>query len=178
MRLWMVIQIFRVFISGLALLFCQLPLAWSADNDDSADVFGWIEPVFLVDADFQLEAKLDTGADNSSLGATHIRRVRTGEKRYVRYSVRNPETDELLSIRSPDIRTTRIRSHSGNSQRRRVVEMTICLGNRRHTIEVNLVDRNEFDYPMLLGRSALQGIAIVDPSITRLSQPDCPQDDG
>ena len=178
MRLWMVIQILRVLISGLTLLFCQLPLAWCADKDDSAEVFGWIEPVFLVDADFQLEAKLDTGADNSSLGATHIRRVRTGEKRYVRYSVRNPQTDELLSIRSPYIRTTRIRNHSGISQRRRVVEMTICLGNKRRTVEVNLVDRDEFDYPMLLGRSALQGIAIVDPSITHLSQPDCRQDDG
>ena len=55
--------------------------------------------------------------------------------------------------------------------------MTICLGNKRRTVEVNLVDRDEFDYPMLLGRSALQGIAIVDPSITHLSQPDCRQDD-
>jgi hypothetical protein len=174
----MVIQILRMFFSGLTLLICQLPLAWCADNENSVEVFGWIEPVLLVDTDFQLEAKLDTGADSSSLGATHIRRVRVGKKRYVRYSVRNPETDELLSIRSPYIRTTRIRSHSGSSQRRRVVEMTVCLGNQQRTVEVNLVDRNEFDYPMLLGRSALQGIAIVDPSITHLSQPDCRQDDG
>lgn len=174
----MVIQILRVSISGLTPLFCLLPLACCADNDNDAEVFGWIEPVILVDAGFQLEAKLDTGADSSSLGATHIRRVRVGEKRYVRYSVLNPETDEFLSIKSPYIRTARIRSHSGSSQRRRVVEMIICLGNQRRKVEVNLVDRNEFDYPMLLGRSALHGIAIVDPSITHLTQPDCRQDDG
>lgn len=178
MRTFMVIQILRVFLSGFTLLLFLVPLAWCTEDDDNAEIFGWVEPVFLVDADFTLEAKLDTGADNSSLSATRIRRVRVGGDHFVRYSIRNPETDETLSIRSPYIRTTRIRNHSGTSQRRRVVELTVCLGNHSRKIEVNLVDRNEFDYPMLLGRSALQGIGIVDPSITHLSHPHCPQDDG
>ena len=65
----MVIQILRVFLTGLSLLLFLVPLAWCTDDDDNTEIFGWIEPVFLVDADFKLEAKLDTGADNSSLGA-------------------------------------------------------------------------------------------------------------
>lgn len=163
-------------ISGLALLLCATPYSATAENADDPQVFGWIEPVLLVDAEFQLEAKLDTGADHSSLSAVSVRRVRVGEKHYVRYSVRHPETGELMSLRSPYVRTTRIRNHNGIRQRRRVVLMTLCLGERQRKVEVNLVDRNEFDYSLLLGRSALEGIAIIDPAITRLSEPDCRQD--
>ena len=164
-------------VAILVLLYGGFLSTIHADTTEVAEVFGWIEPVHLVDVNLLLEAKLDTGADNSSLSATHIRRVRVGEKSYVRYSVRHPQTDELVSVRSPYLRTTRIRSHSGVSQRRRVVQMTLCLGGHRRVVEVNLVDRAEFGYPLLLGRSALEGIAIVDPSVTRLSQPDCPQDE-
>lgn len=160
----------------IALFVCAVP-SWAAP-DDEAEVLGWIERVVVEDAGFEVEAKLDTGADHSSLSATHIRRVRVGEKRYVRYSVRHPDTGELLSIRSPYLRTARIRSHSGVSQRRRVVEMTICLGHHRRTVEVNLIDRTVFDYPLLLGRSALEGIAIVDPSATHLSDPGCAEEQG
>lgn len=169
-------QFLKPMISGLALLLCAVPYSTVAENADGPQVFGWVESVLLVDADFQLEAKLDTGADNSSLSAVNIRRVRVGEKRFVRYSVRHPDTGELVSLRSPYVRSTRIRSHSGTRQRRRVVLMTLCLGEHRRTVEVNLVDRNEFEYPLLLGRSALEGIAIIDPAITRLSEPDCRQD--
>ena len=171
-------QLLKPVFHCLILFPLMLPVVQGQDDTADPDVFGWIEPVYLVDADFQLEAKLDTGADHSSLGAVNIRRVRVGEKRYVRYSVRHPETDELISLRSPYIRTTRIRNHSGNLQRRRVVEMQICLGQHRRTVQVNLVDRDEFDYPLLLGRSALEGIAIIDPALTQLSQPDCSEADG
>jgi hypothetical protein len=169
-------KIFKPAIPAIALWACAIP-SWAAPTE-GAEVLGWIERVVVEDAGFAVEAKLDTGADHSSLSATNIRRVRVGDKRYVRYSVRHPETGELLSIRSPYLRNTRIRSHSGVSQRRRVVEMTICLGHHRRIVEVNLIDRTVFDYPLLLGRSALEGIAIVDPSVTHLSEPECKEEQG
>ena len=170
-------QLLKPVFQGVILLICVIPAAVAQEAADDPEIFGWIEPVYLPLADFQLEAKLDTGADNSSLGAVNIRRVRVGENHYVRYSVRHPQTGELISLRSPYIRSTSIRNHSGTRQRRRVVEMALCLGEHQRTVEVNLVDRDEFDYPLLLGRSALEDIAIIDPSLTRLSEPDCEQDD-
>lgn len=135
---------------------------------------GWIEPVMLDPRlGLELQAKLDTGADTSSLDAHDIRRVRVGEKSYVRFAVRHPETGELVELRKPYIRRVRIRRHFGNYQRRYVVRMQVCIGDSTRSIEVNLVDRNEFEYPMLLGRSALQGWSMIDPDKTNTSSPSC-----
>lgn len=79
----------------------------------------------------------------------------------------------MVSLRRPYVRTVRIRRHNGNHQRRRVVLMTVCLGEVERTIEVTLTDREYFDYPMLLGRSALAGVAVVDPMSRHLTTPDC-----
>lgn len=136
--------------------------------------YGWIEKV-IVSPEFrwELDAKLDTGADTSSLDAKKIRRVRFKGKSYVRFSVEDPESGELVSLRRPYVRTVRIRRHNGNHQRRYVALMTVCLGQDQRTIEVTLTDREVFDYPMLLGRSALEGLAIVDPQATYTTEPAC-----
>jgi hypothetical protein len=40
--------------------------------------------------------------------------------------------------------------------------------------DVSLIDRSEFIYPLLLGRSALSSFALVDPGGTFLGEPGCP----
>ena len=42
--------------------------------------------------------------------------------------------------------------------------MWVCVGTMKKRIEVNLVDRSAFNYPFLLGRSAMEGHVIIDPS--------------
>ncbi len=145
-----------------------------SNRDASLTVFGWIEKVILSpELQWQLDAKLDTGADTSSLDATGMRRVRYKGKSYVRFSIQNPETGDMVSLRRPYVRTVRIRQHNGDHQRRRVVLMTVCLGSEQRTIEVTLADRGVFDYPMLLGRSALAGMALVYPMKTYTANPQC-----
>lgn len=137
-------------------------------------VFGWLEEVMLEPGRrWKIDAKLDTGADTSSLDARDIRRVRVGSKRFVRFSVTDPTTKKPVSLRRPYVRTVRIREHDGDHERRRVVLMTVCLGDQERTIEVTLTDRTQFDYPMLLGRSALSGMAIIDPRLSRTQEPAC-----
>lgn len=136
--------------------------------------FGWREKIILSpELRWELDAKLDTGADTSSLDARNIRRVRFKGKRYVRFSIEDPESGEVVSLRRPYVRTVRIRRHDGDHQRRYVVLMSICLGSEQRTIEVTLTDRDVFDNPMLLGRSALEGLAIVDPQVTHTTHPSC-----
>ena len=50
----------------------------------------------------------------------------------------------------------------------------VCLGSVQRTVEVNVVDRSGFDYPVLIGRSFLAGIFVVDPGERFLLTPDCP----
>ena len=49
----------------------------------------------------------------------------------------------------------------------------ICLGHTYADVEVSLVDREHFNYPVLLGRLVLAGRAIVDPSEEYLHEPAC-----
>lgn len=162
-------------ISGAGMLLAWI-MAASSTPGAAQEVFGYIEPVALTGAGVSVLAKLDTGADTSSIDATDIRRVRRGDRRLVKFTLRDPETGEETQLERDYVRTTRIRRHYGEYQRRHVVEMEICLGRVSRTVEINLVDRSNFTYPMLLGRNALEGIALVDPAVTETSAPICDDD--
>ena len=149
-----------------------LALAGSAAASEP-EIFGWAEPVVLEEAGFRLEAKLDTGADTSSLDAIDIRRFRRKGKSWVRFTVEDHDEGETVRLERPLLRRVRIKRHDGDSQRRSVVSLTVCLGDHRRKVEFSLIDRSQFDYPILLGRSALAGIAVVDPQVINLSEPDC-----
>jgi hypothetical protein len=51
--------------------------------------------------------------------------------------------------------------------------MEVCLAGNRREVEVSLVDRSSFEYPMLVGRRALKHFALVDSGETFLSAADC-----
>ena len=54
---------------------------------DERDIFGWVERVVLREAGFELKAKLDTGAETSSLDAVDIRRFKRGGESWVRFTI-------------------------------------------------------------------------------------------
>jgi len=135
-------------------------------------VFGYLERVVISTAGLALDAKLDTGADTSSLHAENIKRFKRMGDRFVRFQVRDDE-GELVTLERPLSRMVRIRRHDGDYQKRPVVKMWICIGTSRRRVEVNLIDRSQFSYPFLLGRSAMEGAIIVDPDRSFSIQPDC-----
>jgi hypothetical protein len=138
-------------------------------------VYGWIEDV-LIDPRhaLKLPAKLDTGADTTSLDARNIRRSRRDGEDYVRFVVTEPETGQSVELEKPFVRAVRIKGHGTEDVRRRVVvRMRICIGDRSRSIEVNLVDRGRFEYPLLLGRNALRDVAVIDPNLRRTREPSC-----
>jgi hypothetical protein len=142
------------------------------------DILGWIEHVRVGKSSLELMAKLDTGADTSSLDANHIRRFRGKDgKRWVEFRVEEEHTGRRVRFKKPLIRTAYIKEHTGPSQRRSVVLMEICLGEYLQEVEVTLVDRSGFAYPVLLGRNALEGLAVVDPELTLTREPQCPVED-
>ena len=136
------------------------------------DLLGWIEKVVIHPYEFPLHAKLDTGADFCSLGATEIKRFKRGGKSFASFKVRNRNGAEI-SMEAPVIRTTRIKRLRGSAQERLVVRLNICLGAHQMEVDVNLIDRSNFSYRMLIGRNFLSGNVIVDSSSTYLSDPVC-----
>jgi hypothetical protein len=136
-------------------------------------ILGWAETVVLTDVGFRLRAKLDTGAETSSLDARIIKKFRKGGKRWVRFAVTNPNTGEEHVLVRERVRTIGVVQHDGVNQVRPTVVLQMCVADRLLDVEVSLVDRSEFNYRLLLGRSALESFALIDPANTFLSQPRC-----
>jgi hypothetical protein len=57
-----------------------------------------------------------------------------------------------------------IKQTDGLYDRRFVVRMWVTLGKTRSRIDVNLTNRSNFEYPMLIGRNFLTDSLIVDVS--------------
>ncbi|GAB4190585.1 MAG: ATP-dependent zinc protease [Wenzhouxiangellaceae bacterium] len=157
-----------------AIVLCSL-LAGIAGNANAVEqqIFGWVERVEIIDGRFTFKAKLDSGAATSSLDASDIETFRRDGKKWVRFTITNPHDGEPVTLERRHQRTVRIIRHSGKHQRRQVVSINVCLGKRLFDIEVSLIDRGEFIYPLLLGRSALEKFALIDPGETFLSKPRC-----
>lgn len=136
-------------------------------------IFGHVERVIISEKGFSLKARLDTGAQTSSLDAHNIVRFRRGDVRYVRFDVMDPDTGDFVTLERPLVRNVRIRQHTAPPMRRPVVKMWLCLGHKVREVEVNLTPRSEFLYPLLIGRSAMRGSIVIDPELTFTARPQC-----
>ena len=150
----------------------------SDPSADRKDIFGWVEPVLVGKSRVELEAKLDTGADTSSMHAAKIRRFRSKDRKlWVEFRLTEQETGRTIRFKKKLVRYAYIKEHEGPSQKRPVVNMKICLGDHEKDIEVSLVDRSGFQYPILLGRNALEGHVVVDPELRNTARPSCAMGD-
>lgn len=109
-----------------------------------------------------LAAKVDTGARTSAL---HVENVEELGRRRVRFDVRLNRRlpREHVRVEATILRRGRVRSTSGVVKPRLFVAVNVSIGGVRRKIEVGLVDRRTMIYRMLLGRSALAGVFLVDP---------------
>jgi hypothetical protein len=171
----------RVPVRGvlLALLVSFPALAANRENRDrNLEILGWVERVRLIDPEVNLKAKLDSGADTSSLDVEIVKKFRKGDKHWIRFDLIDRVTGEKHTIVRERIRTASIVMHDAERQSRPVVRMRICIAGHVLDTEVTLIDRSEFTYPLLLGRKALESFALIDPGNTYLSTPDCEPDPG
>ena len=126
-------------------------------------VVGWREVVNLRNWGLEgIRAKVDTGARTSAL---HVENVRTSaDGRLVTFhAVVHRGEDDHPEITTEIVRSTRVRSSTGESQERIVVATTMLLGPIERRIEISLVSREDMLCPMLVGRRALPPGVTVDP---------------
>jgi len=125
---------------------------------------GWLERVSFPNWHISgIKAKIDTGARTSSLDVDHITRL---DKKKVRFNVVLSKTPKLkkITITARVSRIAKVKSSPIHHEERIFVMADINLGPVRKEIEVNLIDRSNMVYRMLLGRSAIKGEFLVDVS--------------
>jgi hypothetical protein len=136
-------------------------------------VTGWVEEVKLYPGGVRVQAKLDTGADFSSLDCDCITPYERDGAKWVRFSVKGAD-GKLVSLERQIVRTAKIKRHFGEVQERLVVRLGMCLASRYKEVDVTLVDRTGLEYPMLVGRNFLRGRFVVDSSVKFTTTPNCP----
>lgn len=135
-------------------------------------IFGLHENVTISELDLDLEAKLDTGAVSASLSAYDIElfdkngdewvRFRLGAKEYAGQKVELP-VDKTVRIRR---RKEDVADNEKTYSERVVVRLGVCIGGREVPMRVNLADRRNFNFALLVGSEGLREIgALVDSSL-------------
>ncbi len=135
-------------------------------------VVGWLEKARISPGNLMVRAKFDTGAKTCSLGVHSLAEFTRHEEPWVRFEVKNKSGDKL-TLEKKVQRWVQIKRHGAELQKRPVILLGICLGYFYKEVEVNLVDRSDFNYPMLIGRSFMAGSFIVDPSAKFTVPPSC-----
>ena len=135
-------------------------------------VIGWLEHVLIDEVALRIEAKIDTGADNSSINARVIDTFMSNDDEWIRFQLSNNHGDEHV-LKKKIQRYVNIKRKRSSSLKRPVVLLGVCLGDIYSEVEVNLADRSNFEYQMLIERNYLRGIYVVDSQITHTSETTC-----
>lgn len=139
---------------------------WSfrVSDPSSMVLLGWREWVSLTDlVEGRLRAKIDTGARSSSLHVERQWRFVEQGAPWIGFVIKPRRKSELLVEASAPLLDERVVSDSGGHRvRRPFITAQLAVGGVQRTIELNLADRRNMLFPLLVGRSALSGFA-VDP---------------
>ena len=158
------------FAAGI--LLAALPLAVASDvTDDKACpniagfmVIGELEHVTIKPEDLRLKARIDTGAQTSSLGVSSQQPFERDGKQWLRFSVKDPGSEKSIDFEKPVSRTVKIKRHDAEAMERPVIKLKIMLGNSEMEREFTLADRSQYNFPVLIGRNVLGGKYLVDVS--------------
>lgn len=115
-----------------------------------------------------IKARVDSGAKTSSMHAFNIQKFRRDGENWVSFEVHPLQNDRRTVVRCerPIIDKRVVKSSSGISETRYVIHATIKAGSDAWDIELTLANRDSMGYRMLLGREAMNGRMLVDPSIS------------
>ncbi|MDB9741947.1 RimK/LysX family protein [Akkermansiaceae bacterium] len=152
-------------------------LSLSTAEEKKKIIVGYIEKISIPALDMVIKAKLDTGATTSSIHAEIIeepKKEKKGEKQYITFTI---QTEEGASkkIKKEITRWVAIKKKDGGTQQRPVVMMEFCIAGELVKEEVNLANRDNFIYDVLIGRNMLtKGNILIDSNLKFSSKPNCP----
>jgi hypothetical protein len=159
------------------IILLALPALTQASVRAPRMVLGWLETTQLMNSGLRIKTKLDVGAKTSSMQATNIEHFEKDGKPWVRFDFTDEdvftEKEQTLRLEGPLVREVVIKRHGASNVTRPVVAQEFCLYNQMYRAEFSLTDRDKFNYAILLGRSFLSQVALIDPAETFLSRPAC-----
>lgn len=137
------------------------------NSSHSNTIAGWREWVSIPSADVPwIKAKIDTGANTSSLHAFDIEDAGSRVAFWVRPWQDSEDDSRRIELPVHDRRV--VRSSSGHEEERIVVLLRVELVGRDIEAEFTLTNRDSMGFRMLIGRQALRQGFVVDPAASFL----------
>jgi len=126
-------------------------------------VIGRVEKVSFPEIGISgVHAKIDTGADLSSLWATDIHEE-NGVLRFKLFGPKSPHySGKEIEIPGPHYLLTRVANSFGHREMRYVIKLQIKLAGKLIVATFTLADRSRKTYPILIGRKLLKGKFLID----------------
>ena len=166
----------------MKLLLASLALAALPVMAAEPTLYGRYEYIQLPEIGETFKAKMDTGALTASLSAKDIETFTRDGDDWVRFRLGTKDASNKV-YEHKVARISKIKSRSDEEDegestevaKRPVVDLELCLGNVKRTVEVNLTDRSNFNYPLLIGAKALRefGAAVNPARRFTADKPDC-----
>lgn len=115
-----------------------------------------------------IPAKVDTGADSSSVWASDIRINHEGQLEFCLFAPQSSfYTGERIT--TEDFTVKQVRNSTGDVTVRYQVPLSVTIQHRRVRAKFTLADRSRNRFPVLIGRKTLQNKFLVD--VSRVSVP-------
>jgi len=134
-------------------------------TNQAKTLIGRVEKITLVDyGDLLVHAKVDTGADRSSIWASQVK-LKDNKLTFVLFNKQSAYyTGQVMELSPSKFSEVVIENSFGHREVRYLVKMRIRLAGRLIRASFTLADRSPKTYPVLLGRRLLAGKYIVDVS--------------
>lgn len=129
-------------------------------------IIGEVEPVYFSPLKKPILARIDTGAENSSIDAQNIELFEREGVKWVSFDFHNKRTGEKHRFEKRVYKQVKIKRQEF-SEERIVVLMTVKIGSERISAQFSLANREKFEYQALIGRNILKGRALVDTALSK-----------
>ncbi|WP_372966527.1 ATP-dependent zinc protease [Marinobacter sp.] len=139
--------------------------AGHADRLKGKVVVGELEKLYLANPGIVYTARIDSGAETSSIHTRNVKRFERDGSNWVRFEVPVPETSgqEWVTLeREISRRVKIIQSAADEAERRVVVELQFAIGDHEQVAEFTLADRTNLTYDVLIGRNVLRDVMLID----------------
>ncbi|WP_298450518.1 RimK/LysX family protein [uncultured Marinobacter sp.] len=134
-----------------------------ADRLKGKVIVGEVENFFLAGPGLIYKARIDSGAETSSIDARNITRFERDGSNWVRFDVPVPGAKDFVTLEKEISRRVKvIQASADGAERRVVVELQFSIGDHQQVAEFTLSDRSNLTYQALVGRNVLRDVMLID----------------